>query len=170
MAVINCQDKLVVAEAFAGAGKTTTAVGFTEARPNTRSLYVCFNRANAMEARMRFGAHVECKSTHAIAWAAVGKKYQDQLVKGSWKARQFQEEMGLGDVRVAAIAQSILNAYFSSSDAVFNDSHLLDAKNQYGASDVELNYAIDAARLAWQRMQRPGEPISVPHDAYLKIW
>ena len=170
MAVINCHDKLVVAEAFAGAGKTTTAVGFTEARPNTRSLYVCFNRANAMEARMRFGAHVECKSTHAIAWAAVGKKYQDQLVKGSWKARQFQEEMGLGDVRVAAIAQSILNAYFSSSDAVFNDSHLLDAKNQYGASDVELNYAFDAARLAWQRMQRPGEPISVPHDAYLKIW
>jgi len=169
-AVIACQDKLVVAEAFAGAGKTTTAVGFTDARPRTNALYVCFNRANAMEARQRFGAHVECKSTHALAWAAVGRRYSDQLVKGNWKARQFQEELGLAEVRVAAIAQSVLNRFFSSPDPKLSDHHLDDAKQQYGANEAELGLAMDAARLGWMRMQRPGEAISVPHDAYLKLW
>lgn len=169
-AVIACNDKLVVAEAFAGAGKTTTAVGFTDARPKTSALYVCFNRANAMEARQRFGDHVECKSTHAIAWAAVGRRYSDQLVKGSWKARQLQEELGLHDIRVAAMAQGVLNSFFASPDATLSEQHLEDARLQYGANDVEMGSAMDAARLSWRRMQSPGEAISVPHDAYLKLW
>ena len=57
-AVIECNDRIVVAEAFAGAGKTSTAIGFTDARPDTRSLYICFNRANAEEARRKFSGHV----------------------------------------------------------------------------------------------------------------
>ena len=44
-AVIECNDRIVVAEAFAGAGKTTAAIGFTDARPDTRSLYI-FARDN----------------------------------------------------------------------------------------------------------------------------
>lgn len=169
-AVIECNDRIVVAEAFAGAGKTTTAIGFTDARPDARALYICFNRANAEEARRKFGGHVECKSTHAVAWAAVGRHYKNQLVNGSWKARLLQEEIKLPDVRTAALAQGVLNNFFSSADESPNVLHALSVGDQYGANEAELDRAMDAARVAWSRMQSPGQSISVPHDAYLKRW
>lgn len=168
--VIDCQDAMVVAEAFAGAGKTTTAIGFTDARPRTKFLYVCFNRANAQEARMRFGAHVECKTGHSLAWAAVGRKYGAQIVQGGWRARQFQEEVRCRDVRTAVLAQSILTSFFASPDRQIEPHHTLDARAQLGALEAEIGLAMDAARAAWAAMKTPGGAISVPHDAYLKVW
>lgn len=170
MRVIECRDPMVVAEAFAGAGKTTTAVGFTEARPNTRFLYLCFNRANAQEARLRFGPHVECKTGHALAWAAVGRKYGNQIVQGGWRARQMAEEVGIADVRTAAIAQGILLSFFASPDRAITEEHAQDVRLQYAATDAEIVRAMDVARFAWNAMRTPGGAISVPHDAYLKVW
>jgi len=169
-AIIRCNDHIVVAEAFAGAGKTTTAIGFTAARPKTKFLYVCFNRANANEARMRFAPHVDCKTGHSLAWSAVGRHYGKQIVQGGWRARQFQEEMSVLNVRIAAISQSILNSFFASADKKIEQNHALDTVKQMGATDQEIMKAMDFARLAWAKMQKPGESISIPHDAYLKIW
>lgn len=167
--VIECNDPVIVAEAFAGSGKTTVALGFTDARPKTRFLYVCFNRANAEEARRRFGEHVDCRTTHSLAWAAIGHKYSDRVV-GSWRAGQLASEMGIGSVRMAAIAQSILNAFFCSADKTIDERHALDAYKSYMASPSEVAKGIDIARVAWSAMKTPGRGISVPHDAYLKMW
>ena len=168
--VIDCQDAIVVAEAFAGAGKTTTAVGFTEARPKTRFLYLCFNRANAQEARQRFGPHVECRTGHSLAWATVGHKYSGQLASGGWRARQLALETNVRDIRAAALAQSILMSFFSSADKALDAQHTLDARQQYNATEPELARAMDIARMAWSAMKTPGKKISVPHDCYLKVW
>ena len=49
LAVIKSESRNLVAEAFAGAGKTTTAIGFAAARPEGRILYVCFGKKNQLE-------------------------------------------------------------------------------------------------------------------------
>ena len=71
-AVIECQDQKVVVNAFAGTGKTTTAEGYANARPDERILYVCLNKANQQEAQARFPSNVVCRTSHSLAYAAIG--------------------------------------------------------------------------------------------------
>lgn len=106
LAVINSQSRIVVAEARAGAGKTHTAVGFAEARPNKKILYICLNKANQTEAQRRFPANVKAITTHALAFSAVGKHYGDRLVQ-SWKAQHVADALGL-DLRQASVIHSAM--------------------------------------------------------------
>lgn len=168
-AVIECESRVVVAEAFAGAGKTTTAIGYAKARPTAKMLYVCLNKANQVEASARFGSNVECRTSHSLAYAAVGAKFRDQLV-GSWKPRALASELKMADTRLAAAVQSVLNQFFSSRDASIDERHVSAAADTFALEPSELNNAIALARMAWTRMQTPGSGMSIPHDAYLKMW
>jgi len=170
LAVIHCHDKNVVAEAFAGAGKTTVAVGFTDERPDTKFLYVCLNKANATEAAQRFGSHVECRTSHSLAYQAVGSRFRDQLVKGSWRPRQFAEEARIPGHRSAAVVQSVLNNFFSSCDKQPGEVHVEAVKDHWDLDANEQDQALALSRMAWTKMQKPGSGVSIPHDCYLKIW
>ena len=48
---INSLARLVKLVAFAGTGKTTTLVGYAQARPNKRILYLCYNKSVEIVAR-----------------------------------------------------------------------------------------------------------------------
>ena len=170
LAVIHCHDKNVVAEAFAGAGKTTVAVGFTDERPDTKFLYVCLNKANATEAAQRFGPHVECRTSHSLAYQAVGSRFRDQLVKGNWRPRQFADEARIPGHRAAAVVQSVLNNFFSSCDKQPGEVHVEAVKEQWDLDANEEDQALALSRMAWAKMQKPGSGVSIPHDCYLKIW
>lgn len=169
MAVIECRDKCVVAEAFAGAGKTSTAIGYAAARPEGKILYVCLNKANQVEASARFGSNVECRTSHSLAYAAIGHKFREQLVTG-WKTRVFQSEMRVSDARLAAATQAALNQFFCSRDNTLDERHIGAVVDQFGLYPHESVSVLALARVAWQKMQIPGSGISVTHDAYLKMW
>lgn len=168
-AVIDCNEKVIVAKAFAGAGKTTTAIGFSNARPQGKFLYICLNKANQMEASVRFGPHVECRTSHSLAYAAVGHKFKEQLVN-SWKPRAFASELKIADTRLAAAVQATLTQFFCSRDTSIEEIHSLGSQDQFALGPVETANVIALSRLAWGRMQTPGSGLSIPHDAYLKMW
>lgn len=54
--------------AFAGSGKTTTLLRFTEKNPNTKFLLIVYNRAVSDEAGGKFPNNVTCRTIHQLAY------------------------------------------------------------------------------------------------------
>lgn len=169
-AVISCNDKNIVAEARAGAGKTTTAIGFTEARKSAKFLYVCFGKSNQVEAATRFGPHVECRTGNSLAYGAVGYKFKDQLVLKSWSTRDFAAQLKLPNIRTAAIIQAVLTQYFTSIDLTLSPMHVAGVASKWSITPNEIDLLLAQSKLAWSKMQQVGSGVSMPHDAYFKMW
>jgi len=168
-AIIADRSPILVANAFAGTGKTTTAVGYADARRDARILYMAFNKGIQTEAQARFGANTKCQTTHSLAFQAVGKHYADRISR-SWRAMTVGKEAGLGTWRQAAIAHSILNKFFQSTEAEIGLGHGEAAQAQYECEEADLIDAWRAARALWVRMQDKADKVSIPDDAYLKMW
>ena len=169
LAVIQCDDRCVVAEAKAGAGKTTTAVGAAQYRRNDSWLYICLNKSVQLEAQARFPVNVECRTTHSLAFGAVGRKFGDR-VSNRWGPRLLADELNIGNMRVAAMACKALGVFFGSEDQKPSMAHVQEIAHGWVGSDHEKGLAMDAMQLAWQRMQTLADRTSMPHDAYLKMW
>lgn len=167
--IIEDRSPILVANAFAGTGKTTTAVGYAAARPDARILYMAFNKAIQTEAQSRFGRNTRCQTTHSLAYQALGRHYASRISR-SWRALTVGKEAGLGNWHLAALAHSILNKFFQSADAQIGASHAEAARDQYNCEDSDLTIALAAARTLWARMQDRDDSVSVPDDAYLKMW
>lgn len=166
--VINCEDQKIVVEAFAGAGKTTTAVGYAEKRPKKKILYICFAKANQMEAQRRFPKNTNCKTTHSIAYAAVGRLYGDRVVK-SWKARHVAEDMGLNIQKATLVHASILE-FLGNSEPSISLSVAARACEKFNVHTSRAQEVCTLANALWARMKDTNERVKLTHDAYLKIW
>lgn len=168
-AIIHSPAKIIVAKAFAGAGKTTTAIGYADARPNERMLYVAFNKGIQEEAAARFGSNVTCRTTHSLAYAEVGKHYAKRISR-PWRALVLKNETGITSIKDAAITQSILNGFFHSDSDDIQAYHGNEAADQFGAADHEIHACVALARGVWRRMLDRSDSVSIPDDAYLKMW
>lgn len=167
--VIDCDDDVIVVNAFAGAGKTTTAVGFADAHRQERLLYLCLNRANAEEARRRFGSHVDCKTTHQLAWSALRSQVGDRLTR-RWKPLLVKDQLGLPSNKMASITMRILQNFWGTSDVEIDERHAQSVKDERRLSEVEFYTGINFARTAWRRMMDPTDRVQMPDDAYLKMF
>lgn len=70
-------DEVLTVNAFAGTGKTTTLVGFSQLRSNKKILYLAYNSSIKKEAEHKFKhlPNVTVKTTHGLAYSMFGKKY-----------------------------------------------------------------------------------------------
>lgn len=167
--IIHCPSNIIVVNAFAGTGKTTTAVGYADFRPNEKFLYIAFNKGIQEEAAQRFGPNVTCRTSHSLAYSAIGRNYAKRIAR-PWRALTLQNEAGLRTVREAALAQSILSSFFHSADDQITVAHGAEAIEQFRAEDHEIHDAAANARRIWERMKDLRDSISIPDDAYLKMW
>lgn len=167
--VIESDAPMLVVKAFAGSGKTTTAVGYTDCRREDPTLYITFNKANQLEAEQRFGDHVEARTSHSLAYGKVGWRFADRLVR-SWKPRMLAEEMGLGNMRTAAIVQAVLNRFFNSTDKDVLEQHVADVAPNWDLDGPQIGHIMDLAKKTWNSMRDLTSRTSVPPDAYLKMW
>lgn len=167
--LIRAEDDIVIGEAKAGAGKTTTAIGYADARRPKRGLYLCFGHANAEEARQRFGegSNVTSRTGHSLAFGAVGHKFKDRVVK-SWRPSDISAQLGV-DTRVGACIGKTLAAFYASTDAQIGEKHLA-ATADWGLSPAESGQVMDGARRAWREMNDTGGTMPLVHDSYLKMW
>lgn len=168
-AIIDEQAPIVVANAFAGTGKTTTAVGYAAARPQERLLYVAFNKGIQLEAARRFGPNTRCQTTHSLAWQSVGRSYGDRINR-SWRVLNVLNDSGVQTFRQAAIAHSMLKKFFQSADTTITIKHASEAEDSFRARDDEIHDGAIAARKVWERMLDRSDKATLPDDAYLKIW
>ena len=168
-AIIDCHDQLVVADAFAGCGKTTTAVGYSRARPQSRILYLVLNTGNAAEARQRFPKNVEPMTTHSLAWGAMKKQVGNRVTR-NWKPHNLMRDLNISQARQASNAQRVLNAFFGSPDTEISEKHVEQVAFERDLSPSEQINAVALARLAWKRMMDPADRLEMPDDAYLKMY
>lgn len=169
-AVIAAEGRVVVAKAKAGTGKTTTAVGYADARPNRSFLYLSFAKANQVEATQRFPRNTVARTAHSLAFDAVGRKFGERIDR-EWRAMSVRQELNAKNYRVAAMAQHVLRAFFNSVDQEIGDAHAESLANSaFRAYGHEIGEAMSNARHLWKRMCDPADRVRVPDDAYMKMW
>ncbi|MCA8355604.1 UvrD-helicase domain-containing protein [Burkholderia cepacia] len=162
-AVIDSDARILAVDAFAGTGKTSTLEGFALARPRARILYIAFNRSIAQSAKERFPQNVECRTTHSLAFAAVGRQYGDKL--GNAAPFDIARRMNVSNRR-AKQALDTISAWLCTTDGQIGLDHLPkeDLADGTGGAIVKL------ARAVWAEMTNLDSPIKMPHDGYLKLW
>lgn len=166
-------------EAYAGAGKTSTLVAVGDALKGKRGLYIAFNKTIADEAARRFPSHVECRTAHSLAYAAVGSRYKSRLqrLNGTVLAEYLKLANGIHGLSLAATGNLVLDMLTkftqSDSDEVSRDHgpwsalrSIEDKGTRYSIVDT----LVPLARRAWSMMIDPKGKIPITHDTYLKVW
>ncbi len=161
--VVDSKARILAVDAFAGTGKTSTLEAFALARPNAKILYIAFNRSIATSAKERFPSNVECRTTHSLAYGAVGRKYGDKL--GYASPHDLSLRMNC-TARRAKSALSAISSWLSSVDADISAAHVED---QDDAPELRA-VIVDLARAIWADMVNVSSPVKMPHDGYLKLW
>jgi len=167
---INSKARLLRLVAFAGSGKTTTLVGYAAARPNLRILYVCFNKSVEVEARKRFPPHVTCKTSHGIAYAALGKKYQHKLT-GNLRLTDVGRAIGSQNWELIRSVLDTLNNFLSSASVGIELEHVPAERLRNERMKRAAGNIVTATRRLWERMiDVNDEQVKITHDGYLKSW
>ncbi|MEX3174006.1 UvrD-helicase domain-containing protein [Serratia quinivorans] len=165
-AIIGWSGKKLVVRAFAGTGKTSTLVRFALANPDSRMLYLAYNRAVRNEAEQKFPFNVECKTSHQLAWPNFGRHYQQRLT-GNLRITDVARQLNTRHWPLARVATITLNAFLCSADCQFGPQHLPDENARSGLSAEKI---LAAAQLLWRESARQDGVFPVTHDVYLKLY
>jgi hypothetical protein len=172
----------LVIQAGAGTGKTSTLKMVAAALDSRPTIYVAYNAAIAKEAAASFPAHVTCKTAHALAMGAVGRRYRHRLGGARQPARRAAELLGTGwlelrrdlsvsPVQLARIAVDTVRAFCYSAEADIDCRHVPAQNGIIGADHHALAAAVlPYARRAWSDLRDPDGMLRYEHDHYLKSW
>lgn len=161
--------------AFAGTGKTTTLISYTEVRPNTRFLYIAYNKSIQLDAEKRFPRNVTCKTMHSIAYAATAKPFaKAKKIRSPSNGAVFsslQHMAGFNTFSRATYALRTVNNYIASTDRFMVLDHVPTlAKGEPITPEQRQQYLADALDL-WEKMQDlRNKYIGMSHDGYLKLF
>ncbi|MGQ4361716.1 UvrD-helicase domain-containing protein [Streptomyces sp. SAS_272] len=170
-------------QAGAGTGKTTTLTLL--ARTTTRrGRYLAYNRAIAQDASARFSDNVQCKTAHALAYAAIGHRYHPRL--GAPRRPAWQTGHALGITKAIRIDERDLSPKalsYATLRTVARFCHTADpditrhhVPRLRGLENKDLHaqlaaHVVPFARKAWADLQQPDDgAVRFDHDHYLKIW
>lgn len=170
--VIESSAQVIVTEAFAGTGKTSMLIGFAEARPKDRMLYLAFNKSVADEAKRRFPSNVDSKTSHALAFPQFGSRYKHKLGNPrAFHARNFlRPKLGQDDALIFShLALEAVNRFLMSGSPELAIRHV--RQGRAAAHGFTAKEVYDAAVRLWEAMQDPNcHAVPMPHDGYLKLY
>ncbi|ANS62278.1 hypothetical protein SLINC_0054 [Streptomyces lincolnensis] len=170
-------------QAGAGTGKTTTLTLLARTTKGCGRYLAC-NRAIAQDARTRFPDTVQCKTAHALAYAAVGHRYIRRLNAPRRPAWQTGQALGItkairiGDREVTqrALSNATLRTVARFCHTADEAITPYDVPRLRGLEDTDLHAQLAAhivpfAHKAWADLQHPDDgAVRFDHDHYLKIW
>ncbi|MFH8682650.1 UvrD-helicase domain-containing protein [Streptomyces lydicus] len=178
----------LVIQAGAGTGKTTTLamLAHSARRQGRLGRYIAFNRAVARHAARRFPTEVACATAHALAYTAVGRRYQARLNAPRQAGWRTGAALGIDDgihVRIGArrvnnkaLSSTVLRTvirFCQSADRELAAHHVPPLR---GAESAPLHTQLTGlvlpyARKAWADLQHPDHgAVRFEHDHYLKMW
>lgn len=161
--IVLSQARCIHVHAFAGTGKTTVLTEYADARPDKRILYLAYNRTTAQEARAKFGRHVTCMTTHALAWHSHGKKFEHKL--GNLRERHVMTALAV-DPKLAHFVVKTVEAFLHSARDGLLEEHVPSFVPTSAKTEV-----LSRANRIWSWMCDVGrKDIPMPHDGYLKLY
>jgi DNA polymerase III epsilon subunit family exonuclease len=169
--------------AFAGAGKTQTLVEIGHSTPR-KGLYLSFNTKNAAEARRRFPSHVECSTTHALAYRQMKSRFSQNKLTDPLTAGLLKDALEIVDTTLhdhfwtamdlATITLTILKSWMHTPSDVFDGVTLPPLRAIFSLSTEHQRALLDHCRalaaLCWKRMISRTHSLPLSHDGYLKRW
>jgi hypothetical protein len=195
-AAVDTSIRLLKIEACAGAGKTSTLEMMANELP-VPSLYLCFNKVTANEAKERFPKHVTCSTTHSVAYSYTGVKlnragklsrptgrgYVNVAGTGSEIARFFKinplqqaGEVVLPAAFIGLLVKITVARFEQSADAELALSHTpygeLMEKFNTVTFDVKAVQAqvLSYAKKLWAERTNLNSVVLASHDTYLKMY
>lgn len=171
----------LVIQAGAGTGKTST-LQMVAAAQQVPSIYVAYNKATAKDAAARFGPQVRCKTSHSLAFAAVGRFFSHRLNSArqpSWEVAKtmglgwlnFTEGKGVSPNQLARITADTVRRFCYSADVNITTGHVPFQNGINGSRHTQLADAVlPLAQGYWDDIIDPAGRLPFEHDHYLKIW
>lgn len=179
----------VVFVAYAGASKTTSLVYISDDLPDEDGQYLAFNSAIAKEAGTQFKKWVECRTTHSLAFHAVGKRYANagrELPGRDVRRLRIHEvatilgikdgyrngEAKLSRNSITYLAMQTVTRFCYSADDAINLSHVPYSRN-WSTWPPEViteikTLAAHFATKAWADIMNLQGNLNYQHDYYLK--
>lgn len=168
--------------AFAGTGKTTTLLRYTQLRPQTKFLLVVFNKSVCDHAKTKFPRNVDCRTGHSLAFGKVGFRYKNAgKFRGNGPTvysitQTIQNKKGDNLFIRAKFVLDTLNTFLSSADPVPTEHHVPDFRTDDAGNRVPIDpqkrkmYVDDTCYL-WNRMKDLDDKnVPISHDGYLKLY
>lgn len=172
-------------EAGAGCGKTST-LEYVSEQERVASLYIAFNKVTATEALERFPSHVTSRTTHSLAFAAIGNAYMGKLnrPKGAYRnVAGTPSEIALyygiegnpeviTQAAIGAFVKKTVERFEQSADTELVMSHV-PRKEMEKFLKEEPNlpaYVLRFAKRMWKDRVDLSSPVLATHDTYLKLY
>jgi superfamily I DNA/RNA helicase len=102
---------LLKISAVSGSGKTHTLVGIAEKLKPNRALYIAFNKAIALEAKLKFPYYVDCRTIHSLAYMYIIKDTNREI--DFFTARNIKERLPYAK-KLDVVA--VMEEFFNSSE------------------------------------------------------
>jgi superfamily I DNA/RNA helicase len=190
------EGRLLKIEAGAGTGKTSTLAAIANALFPNHGLYLAFDRAMRESAEQRMPANVICKTFHALAYAALGRHYQERL-KRRLTVSLVRDVLSIEPVTVAnriltpdLIASTVLTTvqrFCHTVDSEIGPQHIPPAAlseilpvsqrdrlqdPRFSEQLAQRFFPIIAphAVALWQQLTDASSDLPIFHDVYLKLW
>lgn len=175
-------------QAGAGCGKTFSIIGVIQNNPNSRCLYLAFNKAMAQEAQQKFRKHklsnAKAMTGHGLAFRSLGSQYSHKLNErpvGSMLAEAIGcvpfelDDMYLSASDVAIEAFSWVTKFQHSADPTLGPKSIPNHfAGLFGRDESVLKSGIlhlmPVAREIWKRMSDPDDPLPCTPDTVLKMF
>ena len=188
------EHKVMKVNSVAGAGKSSTLRLLAQEHTQP-SLYVCFNKQNAVEASKSFPSHTDCRTVHSLAYSVFGKflLHKLNILDSAYinRGRTAKEIVKLYDIQdflvsrnvyipartVAVLAKVTVERYQNSSNENIGVSHIpkkeiddLDKKHKEFNKDLFTDEVLLIAERLWRDKVNPKSPVKIEHDTYQKLY
>lgn len=175
-------DNLLSINALAGSGKTSTLAMVAEAIQKPSSLMV-FNKSAQVDAESRFPPHVDVKTTHSVAYGAVGCNYFHKLnrPKGGYvnvaytgseigrffriKPEIFKGKL-ISSAYIGLMVRNCVEKFEQSADPKITKGHVTKEAKNLKLTGTILNYA----KRLWKERINLHSDVLISHDTYMKLF
>jgi len=173
-------------EAGAGSGKTSNLTAISEHMGKRKGLYLAFNQDIVKEATRRFHERTSCRTTHSVAYAAVGHLFQhrlnlrltSQMVIDALHLRDWD---GISKWAQANVIRLWVSQFTQSDEPEIGKKtipwkaiNLLtkqgDRQQAYVAAQPIVKHLWPAAVRLWDLLRDVKGTLPISPDVYLKIW
>ena len=173
--IVDCDfDNILLINAYAGTGKTSTLIKFCEKRAKYKILYLSYNSSMRAEAEVKFKhlKNVSVKTMHSLAYEKANKSIKDRL--GSLRAldlKDFISEMK-ESVRIfyARALLSLIKQFCNTGlDLKEFLIKFLQEPQKFGVgSHMDISYIGNKFIALWQSEIPSNAKLAYEHDFYLK--
>jgi F-box protein, helicase, 18 len=171
-AILDATGRVLLINARAGTGKTTTLRMIASAHPGLRILYLVFNRKAREEAGGKFPRNVAVRTVHSLAYSRNVGQVENFSVADMLPAFRGRPN----PQQLAAVSHDLVEFFMNSpfpkveeAMEVFQEEHLGHLTEEVrDLVEDSRDRIVQAAREIlgqWYRQQRP-----CPHDFYLKLF